>query len=65
MRHITRLCQASVVFTAFEDLFVPWLATTLTRPLNKVIQPLFASSFTQDTFSLFHLYHDFSIGIVI
>jgi len=58
LRYITRLCQVSVVFTTFEDLFVPWLATTLTRPLNKVIQPVSASSFTQDTYSPFRLCHD-------
>ncbi|KAF8478567.1 hypothetical protein DFH94DRAFT_633058 [Russula ochroleuca] len=40
LRHITRLCQAFVVFTTFEDLFVPWLKSTLTRPLNKPIPSL-------------------------
>jgi hypothetical protein len=58
LRHITRLCQASVVFTAFEDLFVPWLATTLARPLNKVIQPVSALPCTQDTYSPYRLCHD-------
>jgi hypothetical protein len=62
LRHITRLCQASVVFTTFEDLFVPWLATTST--LNKVIQPPFVLSFTQDTYSPFRLCHDSLVGIV-
>ena len=36
MRHITRLCQAFVVFTAFDDLFLLWLESTSNRPLNKV-----------------------------
>ncbi|KAI0302159.1 hypothetical protein BC826DRAFT_987563 [Russula brevipes] len=40
LRHIIRLCQAFVVFTAFEDLFLSWLESTLTRPLNKPVPSL-------------------------
>ncbi|KAH9079531.1 hypothetical protein EDB83DRAFT_2343143 [Lactarius deliciosus] len=40
LRHITRLCQAFVVFTTFDDLFLLWLESTSNRPLNKPIVPL-------------------------
>ncbi|KAH9050659.1 hypothetical protein EDB84DRAFT_1666282 [Lactarius hengduanensis] len=40
LRHITRLCQAFVVFTTFDDLFLLWLESTSNRPLNKPIAPL-------------------------
>ena len=29
LRHILRLCQASVVFTAFDDMFLSWLESVL------------------------------------
>ncbi|KAI9509630.1 hypothetical protein F5148DRAFT_1367050 [Russula earlei] len=40
LRHITRLCQAFVVFTTFEDLFLLWLESTLSQPLTKPIPSL-------------------------
>ncbi|KAH9180668.1 hypothetical protein EDB89DRAFT_1920409 [Lactarius sanguifluus] len=40
LRHITRLCQAFVVFTTFDDLFLLWLESTSNRTLNKPIVPL-------------------------
>lgn len=40
LRHITRLCQAFVVFTTFDDLFLLWLESTSNRPLEKPIVPL-------------------------
>ncbi|KAH9001155.1 hypothetical protein EDB92DRAFT_2050849 [Lactarius akahatsu] len=40
LRHITRLCQAFVVFTTFDDLFLLWLESTSNRPLNKPIVTL-------------------------
>jgi hypothetical protein len=40
LRHITRLCQAFVVFTTFDDIFLLWLECSLNRPLNKVSQSI-------------------------
>ncbi|KAI9446343.1 hypothetical protein H4582DRAFT_1905062 [Lactarius indigo] len=40
LRHITRLCQAFVVFTTFDDLFLLWLESTSNLPLDKPIVPL-------------------------
>src|SRR6266404_130956 len=37
LRYIIKLCQAFVVFTTFDDLFLLWLESTSNRPLNKVI----------------------------
>ena len=40
LRHITKLCQAFVVFTTFDDLFLLWLESTSNRPLDKVSSPI-------------------------
>src|SRR6266853_2981324 len=65
LRHITKLCQAFVVFTKFEDLFIQWLQSASTQPLNKVIQPVSPLSPTQHTYSLFCPYNGSLIGKAI